>query len=227
MHTGEVPELIPRVAALADQHVAAAASAAELAPLPLSVYHAAMAGATTLPSRGEWTGVADELGSLRERVPAGVAELVATRIGPLQCEALVEPERPDEAAALLAPRAGARIGCGRGDRRRAVAPARKAGAAARQPGRSPAGIRGRPGRRRASGSASRPSPGWWPRASPTARSARSCSCRPRRSNITSAISSPRSGCAPVTSWRRAWLGVSDPRPAAPPGRGRERCASGD
>ncbi len=87
--------------ALADQHVAAAASAAELAPLPLSVYHAAMARATTLASRGEWTGVADELGPLRERVPAGVAELVATRIGPLQCEALVELERPDEAAALL------------------------------------------------------------------------------------------------------------------------------
>ena len=286
--------------ALADQHVAAAASAAELAPLPLSVYHAAMARATTLASRGEWTGVADELGPLRERVPAGVAELVATRIGPLQCEALVELERSDEAAALLdrlgrergsdagevtgvelwrllgrleqlrgnqaearrafeagqdvAARAGSPLAQARSSWTTGISCADADGAARRSHGyRSPAGSSSACGRaprwsgvtpswphaactRRpltqrstttGSPSASRPSPGWWPRASPTARSARSCSCRPRRSNITSAISSPRSGCAPVTSWRRAWLGVSDPRPAAPPGRGRERCASGD
>lgn len=89
--------------ALADQHVAAAASAAELAPLPLSVYHAVVAKASTLAPAGRWPAVVDELQSLRRRVPDGVAELGAQRVGRLQCEALIECERLDEAVGLLDP----------------------------------------------------------------------------------------------------------------------------
>jgi DNA-binding CsgD family transcriptional regulator/tetratricopeptide (TPR) repeat protein len=88
-------------AALADEHVAAARHAAALAPLPLSVYYAAIARTAAAAAGADWTAVLDELESLSEHVPKGVAALVAARIGPLRCEALVESERIDEAGALL------------------------------------------------------------------------------------------------------------------------------
>jgi DNA-binding CsgD family transcriptional regulator/tetratricopeptide (TPR) repeat protein len=88
---------------LAEEHVDAAQRATGIAPLPVSVYHAAIARSNLAAVRGDWATVIGELELLGAAVPAEVAPTVASRSWGIRCEALINAGRIGEAAAVLAP----------------------------------------------------------------------------------------------------------------------------
>jgi DNA-binding CsgD family transcriptional regulator len=85
----------------AEQHVEDAASAAELAPLPLAVFSARVAAANLACARGEPRHALELLSALWDELPAAVVPALRRHSAELEVEALLQAGRLDEAAALL------------------------------------------------------------------------------------------------------------------------------
>ena len=85
----------------AEQHVQDAASAAQLAPLPLAVFYARTAAANLAFARGEPGRALVLLAALWDELPAAVVPALRRRAHELEAEALLQVGRLDEAAELL------------------------------------------------------------------------------------------------------------------------------
>jgi DNA-binding CsgD family transcriptional regulator len=85
----------------AEQHVQDAATAAELAPLPLAIFYARHAAAQLAFARGEPHRALELLVALWEELPAAVVPPLRRRTYELEVEALLQAGRLDEAAELL------------------------------------------------------------------------------------------------------------------------------
>ena len=95
--------------AAADEHVGAASRAAQMAPLPLSVFSARLAAASVASIHGRWEAVLDALTSLWDELPQPVTAALRRRSYELEAEALLQTGALDEAGELLG-EAGGRAG---------------------------------------------------------------------------------------------------------------------
>jgi DNA-binding CsgD family transcriptional regulator/tetratricopeptide (TPR) repeat protein len=85
----------------AERHVQDAASAAQLAPLPLAVFYARSAAANLACARGEPRRTLELLAALWDELPAAVVPALRRRTHELEAEALLQAGRIGEAAELL------------------------------------------------------------------------------------------------------------------------------
>jgi len=85
----------------AEQHVQDAACAAQLAPLPLAVFHARAAAANLAGARSEPQRALELLDGLWAQLPAAVVPALRRRIFELEVDALLDTGHLDQAAALL------------------------------------------------------------------------------------------------------------------------------
>jgi DNA-binding CsgD family transcriptional regulator len=84
------------------RHAQDAASAAQLAPLPLAVFYARVAAATLAHARGDPGRALELLAALWEELPVAVVPALRRRTYELEAESMVQVGRLDEAADLLA-----------------------------------------------------------------------------------------------------------------------------
>jgi DNA-binding CsgD family transcriptional regulator len=85
----------------AEQHVEAAASAAQLAPLPLAVFYARVAEVNLAVARGESGRALELLAALWDELPADLVPAFRRRTFELEIDAVLQAGRLDQAAELL------------------------------------------------------------------------------------------------------------------------------